>query len=370
MLPLAGLTQDITGIWTGYLKTSGSQLSYELAISENVKKLSGYSMIVFTNDGVENIGIKTAKLKQGKKEISFEDDELVYNNFTSPSTRSKLLGLLWLEVKDSLMILRGTFRTRSLDFRDTRTYSGEIYLQKENKQASSKMLPKLEELNLLQTLSFFNPLPKKKINIPGPIVDSEVVKKATITEPINATPQVAIKKIPNEPINTTPQVAVKKIPNEPINTTPQVAIKKISNESINATPQVAIKKISNEPINAQTHIVARKTEKIQDIFFNSDSLVLSLFDNGTIDGDTVSLLLNGRIIADNIGLSSRAYKITIPMDVKPGDSLQLVMYAENLGSIPPNTGLLIIEEGNNRYEIRFAGDLQKSSAIMLRKKIQ
>jgi hypothetical protein len=44
------------------------------------------------------------------------------------------------------------------------------------------------------------------------------------------------------------------------------------------------------------------------------------------------------------------------------------MYAENLGSIPPNTGLLIIQDGEVRNEIRFAGDMQKSSAIILKRK--
>jgi hypothetical protein len=44
------------------------------------------------------------------------------------------------------------------------------------------------------------------------------------------------------------------------------------------------------------------------------------------------------------------------------------MHAESLGLIPPNTGLLVIQDGAMRYEIRFEGDLQKSSAIVLRRK--
>jgi hypothetical protein len=44
------------------------------------------------------------------------------------------------------------------------------------------------------------------------------------------------------------------------------------------------------------------------------------------------------------------------------------MHAESLGLIPPNTGLLIIQDGATRHEIRFEGDLQRSSAIVLRRK--
>jgi len=45
-----------------------------------------------------------------------------------------------------------------------------------------------------------------------------------------------------------------------------------------------------------------------------------------------------------------------------------VLYAENLGSIPPNSGLLIIEDGSDRYEVRFKGDMKNSSAVRLRRK--
>ena len=130
--------QDITGVWTGYIKTPGSQLEYELAISGGEKDLSGYSLIIYPKDGIENIGIKKAKIKQTKKEIYVEDGELVYDNFTIQPRRSKLFGKLSLILKDTLMILQGSFDTRSLDFRDSRTYSGEMFLQKTARPLSSK----------------------------------------------------------------------------------------------------------------------------------------------------------------------------------------------------------------------------------------
>jgi len=90
-----------------------------------------------------------------------------------------------------------------------------------------------------------------------------------------------------------------------------------------------------------------------------DSLVLTLYDNGIVDGDTVSVVLNDNVIIPRQGLTESAYRVVIPIPKEIGDSLRLVMYAENLGSIPPNTGLLIIEDGAARYEVRFEGDLQK-----------
>ncbi len=112
----------------------------------------------------------------------------------------------------------------------------------------------------------------------------------------------------------------------------------------------------------------RKIETIKSVEIKQDSLILSLFDNGTIDGDTVSVLLNGQVIIARQGLTLKAINKTIYLTPEMGDSLVLIMYAENLGSIPPNTGLLVIHDGDDIFEIRFTGDMQKNSAIILKRK--
>jgi hypothetical protein len=80
------------------------------------------------------------------------------------------------------------------------------------------------------------------------------------------------------------------------------------------------------------------------------------------------MVLNGRIIAEKIKLTTNAFRITIPTRIAQNDSLMLIMQAESLGLIPPNTGLLIIQDGATRYEIRFEGDMQRSSAVILKRK--
>ncbi len=117
-----------------------------------------------------------------------------------------------------------------------------------------------------------------------------------------------------------------------------------------------------------SEITTRKIETIKSIDIKSDSLMLSLYDNGEIDGDTVSVLLNGKVIMPMQGLMARAINKTIYLTPDMGDSLVLIMYAENLGGIPPNTGLLVIHDGEDIFEIRFTGDLQKNSAIILKRK--
>jgi hypothetical protein len=119
---------------------------------------------------------------------------------------------------------------------------------------------------------------------------------------------------------------------------------------------------------AATDVAKRKVETIKALYFKSDSLTLTLYDNGEVDGDTVSVLMNGQLIMPKIGLTTNAVRKTIYTNQIEGDSIQLVMYAESLGSLPPNTGLLIVNDGTDRYEIRFSGDMQKSSAIVFRRR--
>jgi hypothetical protein len=134
-----------------------------------------------------------------------------------------------------------------------------------------------------------------------------------------------------------------------------------------------------EPIAAPVAIIApsiaqgaaelekRSIKSEQAFFFESDSLVLTLYDNGDVDGDTVTVVMNGNVIFSKQGLSTRANTKTIKISSQT-DSVKLVMYAENLGEIPPNTGLLVVLDGENRYDVRFTADLQSNAAIILRRR--
>jgi hypothetical protein len=141
--------------------------------------------------------------------------------------------------------------------------------------------------------------------------------------------------------------------------------KNISAVSINK-PIIQQKEMTG-PVKELPAVVAdRKNETIQDIYFKNDSLVLSLYDNGIVDGDTVSVFMNGENIISRQKLKEAAIKKTIY--VSNSDTVQLVLFAENLGTIPPNTGLLTVRDGDDVYQVRFSADLQKNASIILRRK--
>ncbi len=387
LLPLQLIAQDITGLWSGFLKLDGTDLPYELVISKTGEELSGYSITVFTINNVENMGIKSIILKNKNGNIFVEDKDLVYNNYTTPPKRVKQYNYLILKIKDSIMTLNGTFRTRSFE---SRPYSGTVELQKINISTPSKLISKLEEMDLLETLSFIQPkikqkevtavaipvqpkilLPKENNKIILPREDS----KPPITPSVQ---KIKVKEVNAVYLPGTEKKLPAKSPKEKVTPAPIISkpieVKKVEIVStpkpnkVIATPP-SIKRIPEifAPIGA-AELASRKIETIKTVLIKSDSLLLTLYDNGEIDGDTVSVLLNGKIILSKQGLNANAIKKTIYFTPELGDSMQVIMYAENLGKIPPNTGLLILQDGDDRYEIRFAGDLQKNSAIILKRK--
>lgn len=88
LLPLHVFAQDISGIWTGFLEFGDNKLPYELVISGDKNKFSGYSLMTFTLNGIENVGVKTMEIKVKRGSIAIEDGDLIYDNYNTPPKKS------------------------------------------------------------------------------------------------------------------------------------------------------------------------------------------------------------------------------------------------------------------------------------------
>jgi hypothetical protein len=99
----------------------------------------------------------------------------------------------------------------------------------------------------------------------------------------------------------------------------------------------------------------------------NSSLRLEIYDNGEVDGDVISLFLNNKRILVNSKLTHKAIRINIELDPNLEFS-ELSMFAENLGTIPPNTAALILYDGKTKYETLLSSDLNKSATLKLKKK--
>lgn len=117
-----------------------------------------------------------------------------------------------------------------------------------------------------------------------------------------------------------------------------------------------LKPVASAPLEKRTN------ELVRQITVEHDSVTVSLYDNGDIDGDSVTLIYNNNIITTHQRLTDKP--ITFVLKVEPGNnSNELVMYAENLGSIPPNTALMIITDGNKRYEVKVSSSKDRNGVV-------
>ncbi|HVU97425.1 MAG TPA: hypothetical protein VHE34_19495 [Puia sp.] len=371
LLPLQLFSQDLSGIWVGTIATSETQMPFELAINQD---MTGYSMITFQYKGAEKVAVKKINLIRKDSTFTISDDKVIYNNFETRSRSIKTFCEFSVKMVDTTMVLSGAFHTRTRDLRkgDEDLATGTITLQKQNRQAQTRLIGKLDTLKLSNTLVFSSPTVAIKEN---PIV--AVAEKGPSSVVESGDPAVARKEAPVEPAKEASAVPEKETPPaagtgasveaaNPVKDLTAVKVRQRATNNTIATPAAipTVPKI----IAPAAEISSRKTEVIRTIDFKSDSLTLVLYDNGIVDGDTVSVVLNGEVIIPKQRLEEQAYRKVIKIPPGSGDSLQLVIYAENLGTIPPNSGLLIIEDGSDRYEVGFEGDLKKSSAVRLRRK--
>ena len=213
-------------------------------------------------------------------------------------------------------------------------------------------------------------------------VKTDVVKteqKTIVSKPVplntnseNKKPDALVSVPPKQEVKTDiVKTEQKPVDNKPV--TNNASPKAIGAEENKSNPEFVfsdLKRTNKKLKPASAMLEGRESVPSETIFYKSDSLVLALYDNGEVDGDTVSVILNGELIIEKQGLKSAAFKKTIYLSPDDGDSVLLVLYAENLGIYPPNTGLLIVRDGEESYYVRFKADYDRNAAIMLRKKLK
>ncbi len=109
------------------------------------------------------------------------------------------------------------------------------------------------------------------------------------------------------------------------------------------------------------------TELAKPIIINVSSPVVKfeIRDYLKEDNDTVSIYLNRRLLASKIPIFKKPHKQTFRLD-RHSELNEVVLYAENLGLIPPNTSDLTIIDGQNKHQVIIRSTKQVSAVIYLR----
>ncbi len=218
------------------------------------------------------------------------------------------------------------------------------------------------------------------INPPVPVVEKKpepVITTPAVVEnkpePIKTDPP-RIDKTP-EPVKQGPPIAAKP---EPVSTEPIVVEKKI--EPVKQGPPIDFERKPGPPVLAvekqkppvtpppsiQEKFVKREKRFIKEIPVTGDSIEIRFYDNAEVDGDSISLFLDGKLIFEHVRLSAVPYIVKLAVsDIR--DNSELVMVAENLGSIPPNTSYMAAYVNDEKHDAFLSSTEGSSALIRLRK---
>lgn len=338
--------KSLTGLWAGTLSNDSSTIrkdeSFELALTEYRGKVYGYSRTSFIVRDTFFYTVKRVKGSVTDGVCEVKDDEVISTNF--PGRRDKGVKVSYTfhqRQEDTTWHLEGSWKTNKT--KNFYSISGGVALRSESNFDNSKLFAHLEELGKANDMAFYK---EAKTSAPA------IAKK----EPVKKSPPAESKTDKQSEKNDAAVVAKKEGREQkavPTTKTPE-----------EIKPAIAIAAVPDGPA---AMVKERSSGIPQIVSFKTDSLILALYDNGEIDGDTVSLLFNGEIIIAKQMLKTSALKQTIYMP-SGADSSVLTLYAENLGKYPPNTGLLVIYDGEETYQLRFTADLQQNASIIFRRK--
>ena len=107
----------------------------------------------------------------------------------------------------------------------------------------------------------------------------------------------------------------------------------------------------------------RKNTKEGHVVVNTKIITLNVYDNGIVDGDTVSIFLNGKLLLSHQQISEKPIVINIELDENIVSN-EIILFAENLGCIPPNTALVVVTAGDKRYELFSKANLEENAVLV------
>lgn len=119
-----------------------------------------------------------------------------------------------------------------------------------------------------------------------------------------------------------------------------------------------------DPGKAGVDYPASRKLDIQDVISATDTLArLRLYDNASVDNDTVTVFVNKIPVLKRHRLTEQPWQFDLP--ISRTEPTEIILQAENLGEIPPNTALMVLEIGTRRYEIRLSATLESHAVLLI-----
>lgn len=344
--------QDLTGIWRGYFITdvgeryklefqiNGTSPNFSSGVSYSYLDVRFYGKATMTGSFTRNS--KNLKIREIKTvEIKNLDGGgaciMNYDLFYNKSGREEFL--------------EGTFLGKPEVKNKPNPYSwgdcggGKVFLRK------------------VTTSDFYiEPFLRGKVKNKTVIINQPPMKKDSVRAKPSTTPvkkPVVVNKPPvvNKPTDKPVNKPVVKTNNPPVVTKPKTDTAKIKT---NLPPVIKTNPTTVVPKPAV--LKNRQNELMKSLTVNNPEVTVRLYDNGEIDDDTISVYLDNKLVLSSKRLTASPLTIKFTIDEENADH-ELVMVAENLGRIPPNTSLMVVEAGDQRFDVRITSTQQKNAVV-------
>jgi hypothetical protein len=388
--------QKLTGIWRGYFSSTNNGI-YKGSTREETYKYE-IQIDQQSNDGVKGVTYSyKSTVFYGKADLQgiftgssrsmvFKETHLVELKVGDKSEPCLMTCYLDYAKIGKMEVLQGTFI--SINVKDKSDCgSGKVYLEKvpTSDFELEDFLVKKKTGDSEKTSGKINILPNKNVPpnkpkptfIPPPAVNKNSKDNAT-AKTIPVKPQVKPGQKPsvvaprtNPPANKQGTVKTKspaKKDNTPI---PGRRVPETTQEET-TTDQKKTEQVISVPQQSQAQklplpkVLVERENQLQKVFnTQEDEIEISLFDNGEIDNDTVSIYLDNQLVVSRAKLTKSAIKFKVK-STRVNNRHEIVIVAENLGDIPPNTALMVINPNRrDRTEINLASTEQLNAKVVI-----
>jgi hypothetical protein len=346
-ISVSAFSQDITGIWKGYfISDDGQHYRLEFQVKQNANGTFAASGVSYS----------------WQDDIRFYGKATMTGNFLRASKNLRIREIKTVELKNPggitcIMNYNLTYsRSGKEEFLEG-TYLGKQEVRgRPNPYEWGSCGGGTVYLRRVVTSDFYvEPFLRNnaRTKTPRTITPKKETEKTNTTVAKKQPPAITKPKVPEKTVaRTTPKPVTKK--NEP-------AGKPVIDSAKRADIPV-VKNITKPVVNVPAVLKERQNELMKSLIVHDPDVTVKLYDNGEIDDDTISVYLDKKLILSQKRLTASPLIIKLRMDEDDPDH-ELVMVAENLGRIPPNTSLMSVTAGDERFDVRITSTEQKNAVV-------
>jgi hypothetical protein len=343
--------QNLTGKWQGSFIPNGDALiqnfTYEIVIKENASHQLTAQTITKKGDQFYASAFATGSHSLRTQLVQINETSFDQIKIANQLEACLMTNFLTYKNINGHEILEGSYMSAVMDGKRN-CGSGKVFLERATDLFSAKSNRVENKKSDTQKTKLFitqktTPTTKKSTPL-LPKSSSSALSKNIVnatTKSITPTEKYTTKNSVTEAV--TDEVIIENEPIEPATSTQNI--------------------IRNQPINLPWVLVGRENKLVKKIITNSKNITIDLFDNGTIDNDTVLVFDNKKLLVNKKRLSYKSIHLEFDFTENMREH-EVIIVAHNMGTVPPNTALLLFKDGRNRQEY-FITSTNKTNAKLL-----